>query len=392
MRVLRLFIPGEYQDVQLYMGHLVAFTAPDQVEAIELEPLASAIGEKFHEWSGVAVAAFARNDWLGSAQFHNWMTNSAVSGALRSTIAELEDQPLVIEKVDFKPLHGFSLKASVLLDTLFYGRRLYVGADSGFYDFDIDWGNVSVRRLRRRLDMRCVSASAEYGAVNASCEDEGLYTGYDEFGWRGSTSDDHPALRQTAAASLRTSWLRRDLVNYQSQDFGVLLKASVEEVEDIEDGPFGRGRVRKRALVTSFDTREDELARVLDHVATEHGFTPADVQFVWNSSTSFLINTYTHGFFTAAVDSTPAGHLLPHISHYPGVLDRVVAAHTTPAGWIIETDFRLFLFTRGELTLILDDEPLAVRTFAGSKRFRHLIAATVEDGVHLLCLVDDGSF
>ena len=42
---------------------------------------------------------------------------------------------------------------------------------------------------------------------------------------------------------------------------------------------------------------------------------------------------------------------------------------------------------RRELTELLDTEPMSVRTFEGSKRYRQLIAITVEDGVHLISAI-----
>jgi len=42
----------------------------------------------------------------------------------------------------------------------------------------------------------------------------------------------------------------------------------------------------------------------------------------------------------------------------------------------------------GQLVELVDEEPLSVRTFAGSKRYRRLIAVTMESGVQLISAID----
>lgn len=385
MKVLRLFIPGRFEDVQLYMGHLVAFTEDRDVRLLELEPFATRLGEQYAEWQGIAVLAFARNDWLSTSQFKTMAATPGVSDALRTNLAKLSRFPLVVEPPAIEPLHGLRLRANVLLDTLFYGTRLYVGTDAGFYHVDIDWQEKEAREMRKRIDARCVSVSAEYGTVNASCEEDGLFSGYDEFGWR-SRGQRNGSLDRTAARSLRTSWLRHDLVNYESTAHAELLRSLVERVE-----PEGEPRPRRREVVTRLGVERIDLDFLVERLKADEGIEVDEIQFIWNSSTSFFVNTFSRGFYTLVLQET--AHTVPswrvHVRRYSDVPERVVAVHTTAAGWIVETDFRLFLFAAGVLTPLLGEEPLSVRTFAGSKRYRHLIAATVEEGVHLLSLIDD---
>lgn len=386
MNVLRLFIPGRFEDVQLYMGHLVAFSEDHDVGLLELEPFATRLGSEYPEWQGIAVLAFARNDWLSSSQFRTVSAIPAVREGLRRNLAKLARSPLVVERPAIEPIHGLRLQANVLLDTLFYGTRLYFGTDAGFHHVEIDWQMKEAREVRRRTDARCVSVSAEYGTVNASCEDDGLFSGYDEFGWR-SRGQRNGSLDRTAERSLRTSWLRHDLVNYESIAQAELLRSLVERVEP-EDEP----RPRRREVVTRLGVQRVELDFLVDRLKADEGVEADDVQFIWNSSSSFFVNTFSKGFFTLVLEekADTASPWRVHVRRYSDVPERVVAVHTTPAGWVVETDFRLFLFTRGILTPLLDEEPLSVRSFPGSKRYRHLIAATVEEGVHLISLIDGG--
>lgn len=64
MKLLRLFIPGSYEDAQLYMGHLVAVDSERVLRLVEVERLAQQLESRYPAWQGVLTFAFARNDWL----------------------------------------------------------------------------------------------------------------------------------------------------------------------------------------------------------------------------------------------------------------------------------------------------------------------------------------
>jgi hypothetical protein len=383
VKILRLFLPGQFEDVQLYMGHLVAFTTERDARLIELESFCNEVGNLYPEWKGRAVFAFARNDWLGSSQFQTLMDSPQMNVTFRRRINRLAKNTLEVTPPYDGTLGRFDLDADVLLDTHFYGRRLYAATERGLFDFDIDWQTLVAVRSRKRHDGRCVSASALYGAINASCESDGLFTGYDEFGWQSGNGVTH-SLTQTAPRSLRTSWFGHDLVNYKSAGHAELLRSSVERVEDESEGG---GAPRQRELVTALGGQRRNLDFVLTTIGREHGVELDDVQYMWNSSTSFFINTYSHGFFTAFLRSDGDVKEVRTRKHdeVPG---RVVAVNTTPRGWTIETDYRLLLYTKNELIPLIEEEALSVRTFAGSKRYRNLVAVTVETGVYLLSLVE----
>lgn len=383
MRLLRLFFPGSFEDAQLYMGHLVAFSTEREARVVEMQTLTTGLEERYPSWKGVLTLAFARNDWLNSGVLAALTSNPALAQAMNTAVDELVAAELTLDESDvsFEGLTGFQQEADVILDTVFYGTRLYLGSTSGFFDYSIDWQELRVEQARKRLDARCISATAEYGAVNASCEEDGLFTGFDELGWRGS-ADVSPALAQTAPRSLRTGWYGTDLVNYGGQADPELLHSSVEEV-DVFTGPFES----ERKVVTSFGAPSNELEILFHELNAQRGVPKEDVQFVWNSSRAFFINTYDHGFFGAYPTTTKqSGYRFTRHGKTDG---RVVDVHRFSRGWVVETDFRAYVLTGGKLVALLDREPLAVRTFEGSKRYRRLIAVTVEDGVHLISAIDD---
>jgi hypothetical protein len=333
-------------------------------------------------WRGLLTLAFARNDWLATSQFHTLMSNDAFADSLRAVIDHFPAEGLEVDAVpNAEELPGFSVEGDVLLDTLFYASRMYIGTEAGFFDFDVDWQPKQVSRSRKRLDARCVSASAEFGAVNASCE-EGLFTGYDEFGW--STATDGGQLRHTANRSLRTAWFSTDLVNYDSLTHSSLLKGRTEKV----DATYG-GASRTHKLVTELSMERESLDFLLEELSQQKSLESDQIQFVWNSSGAFFVNTFERGFFTiiwSRLEDQAKERVT--VTEYPGVTGRVVSVHRSGAGVIVETDFSCHLFSEGSFIPLLDGEALNVRTFTSSKRYRNLMAATVEDGVYLIAIVD----
>jgi hypothetical protein len=378
MKTLRLFIPGKFEDAQLYMGHLVVFTTERDVHMIEVQRLTNRLENLYPDWEGLLTLAFARNDWLGGGVMKSLMRNPRFRGALDSALDEATARDLVLERsdVEWSNLSGFRQNADLVLDTVFYGSRLYLGTTAGLFDYAIDWQSTTTDAPRRRIDARCVSAAAEYGAINASCEADGLFTGYDEFGWR-RANNLVEELAQTAPKSIRSAWLGTDLVNYEDQAAPELLRGSVEQVA-VED----EFTERQKKVVTAFSPPVAQFDDFYAGLEAQRGIPADDIQFVWNSSTRYFINTYNNGFYSAYRTSDGVGFT----KH--GTADgRVVAVHTSAFGWIVETDFRCYLMSQGRLHALVDREPLSVRTFAGSKRYRRVVAITVEDGVYLVSAV-----
>ncbi|MBJ7470347.1 MAG: hypothetical protein JHD16_03560 [Solirubrobacteraceae bacterium] len=383
MKSIRLFLPGEFDDAQLYMGHLLLFTADRDVRAVELEPLTSRLETRYSEWRGLLTLAFARNDWLGSGAMTAIGRNALVAEALNMGFERMAGKVLELDDADFEALHleGFRQEASAILDSVLYGARMYLGTTEGLYHYDIDWDALTVSSDAKRTDARCVRATAEYGAINASCEADGLLTGYDEFGWR--DRNEREDLVETASYSVRSAFLGTDLVNYETPVEPELLRASVADVE--LDGQ--ELRQAKRKVVTGFSRPEADARGVVTQLEEQRSVPKDDVQFVWNSSRAFFLNTFSHGFFTATRTSTNASGIT--FRRHGRAHGRVVAVHPFPKGWVVETDFRLYVLSSGKLIELLDREPMSVRTFEGSKRYRRLVAATVESGVYLISAVAD---
>lgn len=380
MKTIRLFLPGAFEDAQLYMGHLLLFTAEGGLRAVELEPLTSRLETRYEQWRGLLTLAFARNDWLGGAAVSSLARNPTVGAALNATFDAMAGTVLELDPgdVQLRDVGGYDQPASSVLDSEFYAQRMYLGTTGGLFHFDLDVEDLVVSPAQRRIDARCVAATAEYGTINASCEADGLFSGFDEFGW--TRRAPRASLEQTAGRSVRAAYLGTDLVNYERAAEPELLEGEVEQVDAEPDDLYGH----QRKVVTSFGAPSPDPDGVIAELERERGVPADDVQFVRNSSRAFFIDTFEHGFFTA----TPTSNGV-QFRHHGKTSGRVVAVHPFPRGWIVETDFTVSVLASGRLHRLLEDEPMTVRTFEGSKRYRRLVAVCVEQGLHLISAVGE---
>jgi hypothetical protein len=380
MKAIRLFLPGAFEDAQLYMGHLLLFTADGGLQAIELEPLTKRLETRYADWRGLLTLAFARNDWLSGGPVSSLARNPGVAAALNSGFEAMAGTVLELDTSDVALQHlaGYTHPAGTVLDSEFYARRMYLGTTEGLFHFGVDFDDLAVSTGQRRIDARCVAATAEYGAINASCEADGLFSGFDEFAWAGLQS--RGALVQTAHRSLRSAYFGTDLINYEHSAGPERLVGAVKEVEAEPDDVFGR----KRKVVVGYGAPTPDPEGVITELERQRKVPSDDIQFVWNSSRAFFINTFEHGFFTAARSTSGL-----RFARHGRTAGRVVAVHPFPRGWIVETDFAVSVLASGRLHTLLDDEPMTVRTFEGSKRYRRLVAVCVEEGMHLISAVGD---
>ena len=133
----------------------------------------------------------------------------------------------------------------------------------------------------------------------------------------------------------------------------------------------------------------ESLDFLLEELSRQKSLESDQIQFVWNSSGAFFVNTFERGFFTIIWSrSEDQAKERVIVTEYPGVTGRVVSVHRSGAGVIVETDFSCHLFSEGSFISLLNEEALNVRTFSSSKRYRNLMAATVEEGVYLIAIVN----
>jgi hypothetical protein len=248
MKIAQLFFKGNYEDAYAYKGWLNCVTCDHTLEMYNLEQVAAQIDPT--ERSGIAsYYCFARNDLLKTEQFRTLMRDKSIRYSFFNLVDRLPPTAEVkLEEGQYLKKTQLKLQADVILDLLFYNSRLYLGAETGVFDVDVDWTAKEINgRLRKRHDAKCLNLSAGMGAVNASCGNDGLFSAIDDFG----ISRPGPlALTQTADRSIRSGWLRFLLANYSSNRSVNLFQTSRKPVSKYTTGEHASGEMKESQIIT----------------------------------------------------------------------------------------------------------------------------------------------
>src|SRR5438309_564424 len=119
MNIRRIFIPGQFQDVYLYRGWLIALT---QYRTLRFLDLSSAS----ENLSSFVVAASERSIFRSSSEFEHGLI-TPYSHDERTLDTESIATPNTWSERDLK------LDARVVLDLAVYKYHLYVGTDKGLF-------------------------------------------------------------------------------------------------------------------------------------------------------------------------------------------------------------------------------------------------------------------
>lgn len=386
MRTVSIFIPGRFEDAFLYFGRLVALTENQSLRFYNMERLVDSLEKQFPDAIPLLTWLFVRNDWLASGQFKSLMQSPELRRGF-CALFDLLPNPCIhpLAEASEESEEDLGVNATVILDLRVYNQRIYIGADSGLFHCDYQWSGdtaAAASHTEKRLDARCLSISARFGAVNASCGEDGLFTSFDDFPWQRET--ELPKLRRLADRSLRTAWLQDDLVNYRSYGDPLLLKGRQEEVEET--------RYREKKMIVSLGDQIVPLFEILREQAASFGFDETSVQFAFNSGNTVFLQTVEGHFYSIGLRSRDEGY--PEVRfirdyEYPG--GRILAGQFSRLGVVVEADDRVILFSKGEWVELIRGEVLSVRAFAGSRRYQNVVSVVREDGIYLIGIVDENA-
>lgn len=386
MKTLKLFFPGRFEDAHLYMGRLILLTENRSIRVFSLERIVAKLEQQYSDIASIPTLMFLRNDYLASEQFKLLLRNHAMA---ESILAALNRFPQSYAEIkDIQPDEfTLDLHSQILLDTVLYNSRLYIGADDGFFHIDLPFSN-SISEIRgkpqKRLDARCVRVLAGYGAVNASCGNAGLYTALDEFG------SGPKRISKTAERSLRATWLDHALINYPTYSAPELHRCSYEvpEYRSRPDDP-------DRKMITFIDPEAVDLAYLFESLIVKYGISREAIQYSFNSNKAVFVNTFDGQFYAIGLkhEGKTDRPTLEYAKSYNRTQNhnntRVLSSSPVRYGEVIETEDQVLLFADKQWSVLEDSEVLSVRTFRKSKRYQNVVAITKEDGVILVSLFDE---
>jgi hypothetical protein len=388
MKVLSIFIPGRYEDAYVYRGRLILLTESLGIRVCYLERIAEFLEAQYPRTKPIPTLMFSRNDWLVGAAFKTLMRSEKVAGATVSLFNEFPQPYVKINESFLSEEQELEVPAQVILDLTIYNDRLYLGADSGFYHQTIEWEKEETNlhgKPMKRHDARCMGVSARFGAVNASCGDDGLFSSVDDFGW--ISGDHHNGMKLVASKSKKSSWLNFSLVNYASYSRPSLLQNTRRETD-------ASGVEKDRAIVTDVGTNEIDInsfIREKNSATLERRHISLDtIEYSFNSNSALFLQTADGHFYSFGIRQPQEGD--PRVSStksYRGVETQILSASTIRPGVVVETHDEVLLLVRNKWSTLIAEQALSVRTFMRSKRFQNLVAVITEEGILLSGIFDD---
>jgi hypothetical protein len=387
MKFAQLFFPGDFEDAYVYMGWLNCISCDRTLRMYNVERLAERLAEG--RLPNVAAYFFARNDWLRTDQFKALMRDEKVRVAFfRSMDAFAPSARISVEANTIDGSRPLDMPADLILDLLFYNSRLYLGTEIGMFDADIDWDIGEINSpFRKRHDGKCLTLSGGLGTINASCGSEGLFSAIDDFGTH------LPAKRplsRTANQSVRSGWLGYLLANYPTNSSVSLFHTSREFAPHVVDF---EGRGRGTQIVTGISDTPNEVEEIVRSTLASRGISRDQIQYSFNSSSLIFYHTFESEFLSFHVREKGSDLSVTFRRTQKARGSRVLSAQSLAGdSLVIETDDRVFLFSRNHWYTLLPAAALSVRTFPRSKRFQNLICITTEEGIYLLCAIDDARY
>lgn len=388
MKTATLFIPGSFEDAYLYMGWLVVVTSQQSFRFYNLDAIVAEMVSLHPQSAYVAELMFRHNEWLTSTQFASLTrTPSSVQDIVTQFDAFPKPCFELPRDVPFEE-HNIRIGSNVVLDYIIYNREMYVGSKDGLFSAFVDWDSdvpALPPRFHRRVDAECVSVTARFGAIVASCGDDGLL--WSAEGAYPSAERDRTPWGRAEDKSIRARWLANGIINYKTvTDPNLLAVKKARPRDRLADEPGD-------LVVTSIGEeriplQEHLLSEIRKHIPNV--FDASLIQYIFNSDRVVFIFTFDGHFFALDVKGRKAGPPQLLFSHtYKGAGTRILSAASTKLGAVLETDHRVLHFANGDWTDVLDSPALSVRTFPYAKNFHNLVSVTTEQGTYLVGIFDD---
>jgi hypothetical protein len=420
MKVVRLSLPGSFEDAWFYKDRLLLWTTEGQTLEAPVEALGNAISQAAPGSGPLPQLLFTRNDWKFTALFEAMIGIPGVPSALDRLFYTFPPSPLELRLNALFDDIGAEQADGTLLDVSVYFNRFYLSTTSGLYDVDIDWEDQAItpsRGLRRRLEYRCVAASTGYGLVNASCEDNGLFTSFDEFGWVARTANDSstPAhrpvrgartLHRTDERSIRTAWLGHSLLNYRGAEGTSFIRSATRPsnyagsedrsvIVNYRPERYDLNGLLVAALRGATNARSRAL-RAAIHEWLEDGHTdtigePADFRIIANAGSNLVIESPNARVGLVKLRTPDKGP--PELLSVETLLreeERIVSVARVRSGLVLESESAVDLWTDRGITRLVEGEAVRVRTFPNSKRYKDLVVVVLDKSVMLVGFYDEG--
>ena len=358
MKIVKVFLPGNYEDAHIYMGKLITIDVDRNICFINFDEISDQLKTKFPNQSLAIKLLFERNDWLASEQFQSIINDETVAKEIKKRFDELpEDIEVSIKDIPESFFIDTNKVFDIPLDMHIYNKRIYLGTETGLYHLDFDLSKsivVHANRLEKRLDLRCSYISAKANVLNASCGEDGLFSAIESSTTIGT--NEHIPLIQYYEKSVRTEWMNLDLVNYSSNYESHLLR------NEIEKKPIGGIYNSLKNEITKIGIQKIDLNYILHEIQNKYPLVMDDIQYVSNSNDTIFVFTQSGNFYSLIINSKVEGNpILKYVSKHKVEETNILSTNIFKLGVIIETFDGVWISVSGEWHRLLSKEVLSIR-------------------------------
>ena len=380
MSPLKLTIPGQYWDAQIYRGRLYLVDRRGGILTVDWDRLIENLGVD-NDLKLAAVCAFKRSDYLYRVAATGIFHDEQFKTILNERFSRLAETPLVVDEEQVKTAtlgqqdNPFPFPHT---DSTIYGRRLYVSSQSGVFSANCSGRtkypvSTSVKKL---WDAPVFALGASYGSLALAAGEAGLWEftldeGFSELFNLEALPEDPPR-NLTEQHCTDCQWAFHSI-------YGSSLK-----------GPGVLAAYHKRRTESDAAYKRREFDRLISDEEIFFGFEEPAGRYSWAAQDK--ICQAANGPIRVAryqpwKEEKPIERLGSLSLEHHG--EALVSAKVALFGTVVELDSSLVVLTSNDDSHAITGEPVSWRVFPRSRHYENHLHVIYHDRLDILSFNHD---
>lgn len=295
---------------------------------------------------------------------------------------ETNEIEIKINEDDLKTV--VNLGRLTILDFIVYGKKGLFACREGIFEIDLNFIIDTSRiysyesKLTKIFDSKTIKITPRIGEVLVNTNRDGLFrASY----WHGNHLKvyDKPIITD----SLRSSWLKTDVINYETDYKFEIIQNEMDETKFISNLNFSYDDGIKTSKIKEFGVNKIRFDEKIN------SFFDFDNLVYSFNSLSYLFSIYKNGKMVALSLSDRKYSNQPfEISQDLNIelLGQPLSSHLVAKGSAIEFFNSVFCIKDNKMFKIHDGESLQIKSYSNSKNFQNLISIVSEDRISISCI------
>ncbi|MBS1963099.1 MAG: hypothetical protein JST04_12865 [Bdellovibrionales bacterium] len=378
MQPIKLTIPGQFWDSQIYSGKLFLFGVNGDVRTLKWDELVEdwAVADDLRL---ALKCAFSQSALLYSDYSKSFVDDNEIKSVIRGKFDRLSELNLELSSRQIEH-HSKRRQDSPFpfphSDSCIYGRKMFVATKKGIYEAGCD-GKTTYpisTKVTRGWDAPVLTISASYKCLALAAGSEGLFEVKlgDNFGFNGKADPE----RLTSGNFTGCNWLYFSIYGSSHTTGGKLI--DYRKGEENEDN--GKRR---------FFSRDESIERVISGVRTERSIFH-DQGYSWgNQDKIFLANDRRikiKKYSPWDKENRLSDLATLDLASWKGA---IVSAATAHFGSVIECENALVVLPTEGSAITIPGEPVNWRVFPRSKHYENHLHVLYQDRLEIFSFNHD---